>query len=291
MLSLAMQAPMNADAKYYIYTGWPGGTAGYQAKWDQTVPDDNSTTTRGSRQYVDHLLGRIRGDRPTMADQLFVVDVGEVLYRLDQEMIAGNFPEPEPDPDPETTAFDSVYDIYRDSIHLSWKIGRFTAGTVMYATIFQTNPTGVPEPSGFYDIYVDENVTDAMRLFIQNITWETITANPTRTGVFAPGDLNGDGAVNISDVSPFILALTNPAAYDAAYPLVLEELAGDIDYSGALDLGDLRSFSAMFEPSAATALSVPEPSVLFLTILAIITLVVHGSFCRNRKAVSAHCSG
>ena len=34
MISLAMQEPMNADAKYYIYTGWPGGTAGYQAKWE-----------------------------------------------------------------------------------------------------------------------------------------------------------------------------------------------------------------------------------------------------------------
>ena len=32
------------------------------------------------------------------------------------------------------------------------------------------------------------------------------------------GDTNGDGYLNTFDIDPFVLMLTNPAAYCAAYP-------------------------------------------------------------------------
>lgn len=40
----------------------------------------------------------------------------------------------------------------------------------------------------------------------------------TRKSVLLQGNLNRDGLVNLFDITPFILALTDPAAYQAAFP-------------------------------------------------------------------------
>jgi hypothetical protein len=56
-----------------------------------------------------------------------------------------------------------------------------------------------------------------------------------------PGDLNCDGAVDFGDINPFVLALSSPAAYEAAYP-DCDLFHGDIDGDGALDFGDINPF-------------------------------------------------
>jgi hypothetical protein len=56
-----------------------------------------------------------------------------------------------------------------------------------------------------------------------------------------PGDLNCDGNVDFGDINPFVLALTNPAGYAAAYPNC-NIMNGDINQDGKVDFGDINPF-------------------------------------------------
>jgi hypothetical protein len=58
---------------------------------------------------------------------------------------------------------------------------------------------------------------------------------------FRPGDLNCDGAANVFDIDPFVLALTDPAAYALAYPDCDPRLA-DINGDGLVDAFDIDPF-------------------------------------------------
>jgi outer membrane protein assembly factor BamB len=60
------------------------------------------------------------------------------------------------------------------------------------------------------------------------------------------GDLNCDGGLNAFDVGPFILALTDPAGYASRYPACSLSLA-DINGDGAVDLSDIASFVHLFD--------------------------------------------
>ncbi|MGD8451938.1 MAG: hypothetical protein PVJ57_08975 [Phycisphaerae bacterium] len=55
------------------------------------------------------------------------------------------------------------------------------------------------------------------------------------------GDMNCDGVVNNFDISPFVLALTNPAAYATAYP-ECDILNGDCNGDGVLNNFDISPF-------------------------------------------------
>ncbi len=55
------------------------------------------------------------------------------------------------------------------------------------------------------------------------------------------GDMNCDGEVDLLDVSPFVLALTNPAGYAADFPDCDISL-GDINSDGSIDLLDVGPF-------------------------------------------------
>jgi hypothetical protein len=55
------------------------------------------------------------------------------------------------------------------------------------------------------------------------------------------GDLNCDGTTNFGDINPFVLALTNPAAYASAYPSC-DILNADINGDGSVSFGDINPF-------------------------------------------------
>jgi hypothetical protein len=61
---------------------------------------------------------------------------------------------------------------------------------------------------------------------------------------YLPGDMNCDGLVDNFDISPFILALTNPAGYAAAYP-DCNILNGDINGDGELNNFDISPFVSL----------------------------------------------
>lgn len=66
--------------------------------------------------------------------------------------------------------------------------------------------------------------------------------------VFAPcplaGDMNCDGVVTVGDISGFVLALTNPAAYATTYP-ACDIVAADANADGVISVGDIAEFVAL----------------------------------------------
>lgn len=61
---------------------------------------------------------------------------------------------------------------------------------------------------------------------------------------YAPGDMNCDGLINNGDIDPFVLALTDPSGYAAAYPDCDRNLA-DVNGDGFVNNGDIDSFVAL----------------------------------------------
>lgn len=55
------------------------------------------------------------------------------------------------------------------------------------------------------------------------------------------GDVNCDGFVDFGDINPFVLLLTNPSAWQAAYP-GCPLLNGDINEDGIVDFADINPF-------------------------------------------------
>ncbi len=66
----------------------------------------------------------------------------------------------------------------------------------------------------------------------------TVVAAP-----FPAGDMNCDGAVDNGDIDGFVLALTDPGAYAAAFPNC-DIAGGDVNGDGAVDNGDIDAFVA-----------------------------------------------
>ena len=60
----------------------------------------------------------------------------------------------------------------------------------------------------------------------------------------APGDLDCDGDVDFDDIEPFVLALSDPAAYELAYPGCPLPNA-DTDGDGDVDFDDINPFVAL----------------------------------------------
>lgn len=62
--------------------------------------------------------------------------------------------------------------------------------------------------------------------------------------VLVPGDLNCDGVINNFDIDPFVLALTDPAAYAASNP-GCDIMNGDINGDGSVNNFDIDAFVAL----------------------------------------------
>ncbi len=60
-------------------------------------------------------------------------------------------------------------------------------------------------------------------------------------GLAQPGDMNCDGLTDAFDIDPFVLALTNPPAYAAAYP-ACDYMLADINGDGLVNAFDIDPF-------------------------------------------------
>ncbi|MBK9119445.1 MAG: hypothetical protein IPM18_07570 [Phycisphaerales bacterium] len=63
------------------------------------------------------------------------------------------------------------------------------------------------------------------------------------------GDLNCDGFVNFADISPFIAALKDMAAYQVAYPECFHS-NGDTNFDGLVNFADISPFIALLKQAA-----------------------------------------
>lgn len=76
--------------------------------------------------------------------------------------------------------------------------------------------------------------------------WEPGLDNPriTYDAAGTPGDMNCDGIVSVSDIGPFVTALTDPAGYMAQFPNCDINNA-DINNDGQVSVGDIGGFVAL----------------------------------------------
>jgi glucose/arabinose dehydrogenase/plastocyanin len=58
------------------------------------------------------------------------------------------------------------------------------------------------------------------------------------------GDLNCDGVIDFNDINPFVLALSDPVGYAAAYP-DCDVMNGDCNHDTIVDFDDINSFVAL----------------------------------------------
>jgi hypothetical protein len=121
--------------------------------------------------------------------------------------------------------------------------------------------TLVSESMRTYQLYIDATLARegsfAHRFLISQFTWGDIVQGAAsrhhwdflRFGVVSvpemlAGDLDCDGSVGFGDINPFILALTDPSAYEALYPACPVE-NGDINADGSVNFGDINPFVAL----------------------------------------------
>jgi len=112
---------------------------------------------------------------------------------------------------------------------------------------FPAPPGGEPQWGGLPHGQIEEVevrvLPDGYELWMtcisRGIAVLTVTYPPSLVG-----DLNCDGAVNFDDINPFVLALSDPAGYAAAFPNC-NILNGDCDGDGDVDFDDVNAFVAL----------------------------------------------
>jgi hypothetical protein len=87
--------------------------------------------------------------------------------------------------------------------------------------------------------------------------WQSMSAGPDA----CTGDLNCDGQVGFADINPFVLRLSNPAAYAAQYP-DCPYANGDINGSGDVGFADINPFVALLSGGGGTCASRCAPGTL-----------------------------
>jgi photosystem II stability/assembly factor-like uncharacterized protein len=88
-------------------------------------------------------------------------------------------------------------------------------------------------------VRIDATQMDVYSVGMISHIWRTrVVVPPT------PGDLNCDGAINFDDIDPFVLALSDPAGYSAAYPNC-NIMNGDCDGNGVVNFDDINAFVAL----------------------------------------------
>ncbi|TWT44015.1 Endoglucanase C precursor [Phycisphaerae bacterium RAS1] len=111
--------------------------------------------------------------------------------------------------------------------------GRIVGATTASLTIHDAQPAD----AGSYDVVLSNACGT------QTSSAAVLTVQPAA----AQGDLNCDGSVNVLDINPFVLALSDPAAYAGLYPGCMIE-NGDINGDGSVDVLDINPFVALLLP-------------------------------------------
>jgi uncharacterized protein DUF4886 len=242
-INIAQTNPANVDTTFYIYAAWPR-SGSYQSDWTQPVANADSTPTILAREYFTHLIERVRDATDAVVN---MIPVGEVLYELDLRMRSGEVP-----------GFTSIDQFYRDTLHLSWSFGRYTAAITTYATLFGKDPAGYTKPGGYYGD--ESDFTPELYAAIHDAVWEVVPTHPYTGAISPAGDFDHDGVVDGDD---FVL-------WQSSYGI---NGNGDADGDEETDGNDFLLWQGNYgidvsaSASAQTLELVPEPSGLVLLLL------------------------
>ncbi|MBL8879609.1 MAG: choice-of-anchor J domain-containing protein [Phycisphaerales bacterium] len=128
-----------------------------------------------------------------------------------------------------------------------------------WVTVETVGPTGAQADGGWYTntFQVSDFVAPTAQVKVRFEASDLGTGSVIEAGVdafsvtvinctpaFPEGDMNCDGEVNNFDIDPFVLALTDPAGYAAAFPSC-DILNGDINNDGVLNNFDIDPFVAL----------------------------------------------
>lgn len=237
-INYTRQNPANFDTVFYVYQVWPqqswitsaGSYTNYWNSYDLSQINDNSPTRPYRAQY-EYLMDWAQSTYAPQGILVRTVPNGEVWNQVSLAIESGEITEL------------TLPDLYRDNLHGSYTIGRYLAAATNFATMFQTDPTGMPVPSQFGTGY-PQSLYDKLN----RIIWDVVSSD-TFTGV---ADFNDDGYVSPADLALWQSSYGVSAAADAD---------GDGDTDGQDFLVWQRAIQSLTTLSAVT---VPEPATALL---------------------------
>ena len=147
--------------------------AGMRARAERSLKNQYELTVQGLRA------------RAGMKKPVKLIPVGHVMELLGSKMRAGQVP-----------GYKTPHDLYSDGVHVN-NVGSYIVACTFYATIFKTNPVGLPigeyqaNPLMRDDRYA---ISDELARIIQETAWEVVATHPL-TGV------TSDGKVKVGSAS------------------------------------------------------------------------------------------
>jgi hypothetical protein len=134
--------------------------------------------------------------------------------------------------------FDAYYTVSQDG-------GTTWSEYCLTPAAFDSDNDGLNRPNQFLGDYnglgLGANRVYPCYLSTQNGNSDTFVNVIIWPGV---GDLNCDGAVNFDDINPFVLTLSDPAGYEAAYP-DCDIMNADCNHDGQVNFDDINAFVAL----------------------------------------------
>lgn len=140
---------------------------------------------------------------------------------------------------------------------------------------------GTPQPEPQWT-FTDSTFTSGTTGLIFNENSDPDVLNPTGVFRFAKaaavrlldGDMETDGDVDFDDIAAFVLALNEPATYEADYGLP-PVMMGDTDNNGRNDFDDIGVFVDILTtaPIGGIAATIPEPSAIALMLIGMAGLI------------------
>lgn len=177
----------------------------------------------------------VNNDAPTASDSVNVADLGGAFATpLDQDAFGIQFFFPAANGNVSFGNSTLIAD------HIQWNFAGQAIGDAEERTA-QAVSQGLWSSVGDFI----ETQSDSVRIDLADLSGD-VTGGPDEYVVeqvqfFVLGDLNCDGAVDLLDVQPFVLAITDPAGYEASFPDCDASLA-DTNGDGSVSLLDVGPF-------------------------------------------------
>jgi hypothetical protein len=179
------------DIQIYIYQRWPRLPAGVKPTaqtWDSLWLrryDQETSIRYDSRDFFETLTDSVRANQ-SGTKKCLMIPVGEVMYRLNQEMKNGNMP-----------GYSNIWQVYNDDIHMKG-IGSYIIAATYYATLYQSDPRGISAP-GLYGWFNPEQ-----KNLIQQIVFDVIMDYKDSQGANWSGVNEITGLPEIFDTEGFV---------------------------------------------------------------------------------------